>query len=235
MSNKKINHEFFREIEYSEKHWEIFNEKRNQAQKLLEIFQKQSYKSYVFGSIARGDVNENSDIDIIFPYNIPSFKIDFILNENNINNYKKEIVMATPNDAIKYYIYLNDFESITIPLTKLDTNSLEFYSFGGKINYNQLIKGERISGINKNLQLIIPTHNGHKETSIIDQESIAAKQVGVSLHVVNERIRVLSKRQKLGKTGVFLKRELSLDETPEQVLEKIINKNSIVRRKYKER
>ncbi|MBY9007646.1 MAG: nucleotidyltransferase domain-containing protein [Candidatus Lokiarchaeota archaeon] len=234
MSKENIRKDFYREIKYSDKQLDIFKEKRIQAIKLLEIFKDQSFKPYAYGSIARGDVNKNSDIDIIFPHIIPSYKIEFILNNNNIKNYTKEIIMATPNDTIKYYIYLNDFESITVPLTKLDRTSLEFYSFGGKVNYKQLINKERVPGINKNLKLIVPTQQGHKEISVFGQESIVAKKVGVSVQTVNERVRVLLRRQKYGKTGVFLKRELSLDETPEDVLEKIVRKNSIVRKKYKE-
>ncbi|MBY8983126.1 MAG: nucleotidyltransferase domain-containing protein [Candidatus Lokiarchaeota archaeon] len=235
MSKDRVKKEFYREIIYSDEQWKIFEEKRIQAIKLLEIFERQSFNPYVYGSVARGDVDESSDIDIIIPHKIPSFKIEFILNNNNINNYTKEIIMATPNDSIKYYIHLSELECITIPLTKLDRTSLEFYSFGGKVNYNQLKNMVRVPGIDKNLKLVIPTKKGHKELSIIDQESIAAKKVGVSIQTINERKRVLLRRKRYGKTGVFLKRELSLDETPEDILEKIARKNSIIRKKYIER
>ncbi len=235
MSKEKVQRDFYRKIVYTENQWKIFKKKRAHAINLLELFERQNLKSYVYGSIARGDVNENSDIDIILPYYIPFFEIEFILSKNKINNYTKELIMATPYDSIKLYIHLSELECITIPMTKLDQISLEFYKFGGKIGYRQLKDKIRVPGIDKNLKLILPTKNGHKEQSIIDQESIAAKKVGISIHTVNERKRVLLRRQKHGKTGVFFKRELSLYESPEDILEKIARKNSIIRKKYKSR
>jgi len=226
-----IQRDLYRKVKYSKKHWKLLEEKRKQAITLLKIFKKNNLFPFVYGSVARGDVNQNSDIDIIFFHKIPTYKIDFILNQNNYENYRRELIMATPGDSIKLYIYLNELTAITIPLTKLYKTSLEFYDFGGKINYEQLINNERVPGIDKRLVLITPLPKGHEEFSILNNESIAAKKVGVSIDTINERKRVLIRREEHGRTGVFLKRELSLEESPEAVLTKLARENSIIRKK----
>ena len=52
--------------------------KRVNAIRLLELFENEGFKPFVYGSIARGDVHESSDIDIIFTHTVPSFQIEFI-------------------------------------------------------------------------------------------------------------------------------------------------------------
>ncbi|MFO7797213.1 MAG: nucleotidyltransferase domain-containing protein [Promethearchaeati archaeon] len=226
-----IQRDLYNKVKYSKKHWKLLEEKRKQAKKLLKLFKKNNLFPFVYGSVARGDVDQYSDIDIIFLHKIPTYKIDFILNQNNYENYRRELIMATPGDSIKLYIYLNELTAITIPLTKLYKTSLEFYDFGGKINYEHLINNERVPGIDKRLVLINPLPKGHEELSILNNESIAAKKVGVSIDTINERKRVLLRREEHGRTGVFLKRELSLEESPEAVLTKLARENSIIRRK----
>jgi predicted nucleotidyltransferase len=139
--------------------------------------------------------------------------------------------MATPLDSIKLYIHLSEVESITLPLSKLGKNIVEFYNFGGKITLDDLRSGIRVPGIDKRLVLIKPTLNGHEESSIIGNESFAAKEVGISIDIVNERKRVLLKREKFGKTGVFLKRRLHLNESTEEVLKTLAKKKAVIRKK----
>jgi predicted nucleotidyltransferase len=143
--------------------------------------------------------------------------------------------MATPTDTLKLYIYLNELESITIPLSKFNKKSSEFYDFGGKINLNQIINSIRVPGINKRLVLIQPTSDGHEEYSIIGNENLAAKQLNIGINLINERKRVLLRREKFGKTGVFLKRSIGVRETTELVLKQLSNKNTIVRKKLLQR
>jgi predicted nucleotidyltransferase len=176
-------------------------------------------------------VHEFSDIDIVFIQQIPSFQIEFVLNKNGFENYFREIIMATPSDSIKLYIHLSELESITIPLSKMGKNVVEFYNFGGKINLNDLKSGIRVPGIDKRLVLIKPNLNGYEEISIIGNESFAAKEVGISIDIVNERKRILLKREKYGKTGVFLKRKLHLQESTEEVLKTLAKEKSIIRKK----
>jgi hypothetical protein len=231
MSREQILRNHYRKVRYSEEHKKLLKNKRDQAKKLLKFFIRENLTGYVYGSIARGDIHQNSDIDIIFLYRIPPYKIEFILNKNNIKKYNREIIAATPSDAVKLYIHISELISITIPLTKLSKNNLEFYDFGGKIDYKQLKKNARVPGIDKRLVLIRPTEEGHEEFSIINQESIAAKIVGVSIDTINERKNVLLRREKYGRTGVFLKRELALNETVEGALKKIAEENRIIRKK----
>ena len=139
--------------------------------------------------------------------------------------------MATPLDSIKLYIHLSELESITVPLTKFEKNVIEFYKFGGKITLNELKSENRVAGIDKRLVLIKPNQYGHEETSIIGNEALAAKQVGVSIKTVNERIKVLLRREKYGRTGVYLKRILQLNESTEEAIKQLAKKKTIVRKK----
>ena len=231
MKEKKILRDYNNIITYSEDKWALLKDKRINAIKLLEIFVKEGFNPFVYGSIARGDVHESSDIDITFVQKIPSFQVEYILHKNGYENYFREIIMATPLGSIKLYIYLSELESITVPLTKFEKNVIEFYNFGGKIALNGLQSGNRVPGIDKRLVLIKPNQDGHEESSVIGNEALAAKQVGVGINTVNERIRVLLRREKYGRTGVYLKRSLQLDESTEDVLKKLAKKKRIVRKK----
>ncbi|MFX0083149.1 MAG: nucleotidyltransferase domain-containing protein [Candidatus Hodarchaeota archaeon] len=212
----------------------MLKNKRANAKKLLELFVNEGLNPFVYGSIARGDVHESSDIDIVFIQKVSSFQIEYILNKNGYENYFREIIMATPLDSIKLYIHLSELESITIPLTKLQKNLLEFYNFGGKITLDELKSENRVAGIDKRLVLIKPNEHGHEETSIIGNETLAAKEVGVSIDTVNERKKVLLRREKHGRTGVFLKRILQLNESTEEVLKNLAKRKAIVRKKLLE-
>ncbi len=231
MNEGKILRDHHNIITYSEDKWALLKKKRVNAIKLLELFENEGFKPFIYGSIARGDVHEFSDIDIVFTQTIPSFQIEYILNKNGYENYFREIIMATPLDSIKLYIHLSEMESITIPLTKLDKNVFEFYNFGGKIALYELKSGIRVAGIDKRLVLIKPNQKGHEEISIIGNEALAAKEVGVDIDTVNERKRVLLKREKHGRTGVFLKRSLNFDESTEEVLKNLAKRKAIVRKK----
>ncbi|MFX1337658.1 MAG: nucleotidyltransferase domain-containing protein [Promethearchaeota archaeon] len=233
MSKEKILRDHFESIVYSKSDWTLLNSKRERAIQLLEMFE--GLTPYIYGSVARGNVHKNSDIDIIFIEPIQSFRIEFILNKNGFMHYFREIIMATPKDSIKLYIYLSELESITIPLTKLDKKALEFYDFGGKINLQELKLGIRVPGIDKRLVFIKPNPRGHEEASIINNEPIVAKELGISIETLMERKKVLLKREKYGRTGVYLKREIDINETTEEVLKKLSNKKAIIRKKLYQR
>ncbi|MFX1315621.1 MAG: nucleotidyltransferase domain-containing protein [Promethearchaeota archaeon] len=231
MKKENILRDHYNNVIYSEDHWTLLKRKRENAIRLLEIFVNEGLKPFLHGSIARGDVHNTSDIDIIFIEQIPIFQIEFILDKKGYKNYFREIIMATPLDAIKLYIHLSELETITIPLSKLDQKFLEFYDFGGKMNLNQLKSDNRIAGIDKRLVLIKPNLQGHEEMSIIGNEVIAAKKVRVSINTINERKNVLLRREKYGRTGVFLKKEIQMNETTEVALKKLANRKSIIRKK----
>jgi len=235
MKENKILRDHFNTVTYSENHLKLLHQKRERSKLLLEMFSKEGLNPFIYGSIARGDVHNDSDIDIVLIQSIAPYQIEIILDKNGFNNYFREIIMATPTDTLKLYIYLNELESITIPLSKFDKKSREFYDFGGKINLSQIKNSIRVPGIDKRLVLIQPTSDGHEEYSIIGNENLAAKQLNVSINLINERKKVLLKREKKGRTGVFLKRPIAIRETTELVLKKLSNKNSIVRKKLLQR
>jgi predicted nucleotidyltransferase len=158
-----------------------------------------------------------------------------VLEKNGITNYFKEIIIATPQDSIRLYIHVSELECITVPLTRLKKRNLQFYDFGGKIDLNQLKQDIRVPGIDKRLVLIKPTLMGHDEVSVIGNEHLAAKEVGINITTVNERKKVLLRREKHGRTGVFFKKQFDASESTEEVLKKIANKNSLVRKKLYKR
>ena len=233
MSKEKILRDHSESIIYSKSDWNLLKFKRDRAVYLLKMFE--GLNPHVYGSIARGNVHKNSDIDIIFTEPIQSFRIEFILNKNGFKHFFREIIMATPKDTLKLYIYLSELESITLPLTKLSKRSLEFYDFGGKISIEALSLGKRVPGIDKRLVLIRPNTRGHDEISIFDNEAMAAKELGISIDTILERKKVLLKREKYGKTGVFLKRALDINESTEEVLKKLANKKAFIRKKLYQR
>jgi len=235
MKENKILRDHFNTVTYSENHLKLLQHKRERSKLLLEMFTKEGLNPFIYGSIARGDIHNDSDIDIVLIQLIAPYQIEIILEKNGFNNYFREIIMATPADTLKLYIYLNELESITIPLSKFDKKSREFYDFGGKIKLNQVKNSIRVPGIDKRLVLIQPITDGHEEYSIIGNEHLAAKQLNVSIDLINERKKILLKREKVGKTGVFLKRPIAMRETTELVLKKLANEKSIVRKKLLQR
>jgi len=231
MKRTKILRDHFNTVVFSKNHLKLLQEKRERSKTLLGMFVKEGLNPFIYGSVARGDVHKDSDIDIVILQSIAPYQVEIILERNGCNNYFREIIMATPADTVKLYIYLNELESITIPLSKFDRKSKEFYDFGGKINLDQLYNNIRVPGIDKRLVLIQPNSDGYEESSIIGNEHLAAKQLNVSIDLINERKRVLLKREKFGKTGVFLKRQIEMNESTEDVIKKLAKRNSIARKK----
>ncbi|MFX0038962.1 MAG: nucleotidyltransferase domain-containing protein [Promethearchaeota archaeon] len=231
MKKETILRDHYEKVIYTKENWDLLKQKRKIATKLLDMFAKEGFNPFTHGSIARGDVHENSDIDIIFIHQIPPFQIELILNKNGFKNYFREILMATPSDSIKLYIHLSEMECITLPLSKLEKKAMEFYDFGGKIDINQMKLNLRVPGIDKRLVLIKPNSQGHEEISTIGNESNVAREVGISVDTLNEREKVLLRREKFGRTGVFLKRSIQINESTEDVLKKLAKKKSIIRKK----
>jgi predicted nucleotidyltransferase len=81
--------------------------------------------------------------------------------------------------------------------------------------------------------LIEPTEKGHSESSIIGKEQFAAKIIGISAETVLDRVRTLLKRDTVGRTGVFIKRQLADDETFELALKKLSELNPAIRRRMR--
>lgn len=216
-------------IVYDHSRWEALREKREIARPVMSALSDQG--PVIHGSLARGDVHPTSDIDIVIDRQVPSYAVELALRDFDFAT--REIVMATPWHLIKGHIYLQDDLSVTFPLIKPTPVEEQFYRFGGSIDLESMVAGGRVPGIDKRLMLIEPTEKGHVETGVVGMESRAAKLIGVGLATVKERIEVLTRRDSIGRTGVYLTRALSPDESFEDVLRKIASRDTNVKRRFR--
>ena len=222
------------EILYDKAHWELLKILRERAASVLYALEGAGFECFVYGSLARGDVSPGSDIDVIIPGVVQSFRVELALDVVGITGRK--LVQATPGAMVKAHIYLPNKAMVTFPLIQPTVRELDFYAFGGMIGAAGLedVITNRVPGVDKRLMLIEPTAEGHAETPLSDlSPGIAAKKIGVGQGIVEERIRVLQRRAKVGTTGVYLDRSLAQDEGFEAVLEEITASDSLVRRRVK--
>jgi len=219
-------------IIYTEKELEILQTKRDQAKRIMNILKKSGLNSILHGSLARGDVHEKSDIDIALLNPVPSYMVEIALEKLGEKIFERRIVQATPASTPKGYIILDPEELMVVsfPLSKLQTREQEFYKFGGLITLEDLEKDRRVPGVNKRLELIVPVDLGYKISSIIGRESEVASLLDISIETVMERIRVLSRRDEVGRTGVYINKILEPGESFEQKLKEIMERNPAVRR-----
>ena len=209
-------------VMYDASRWELLINMRNRA---IEIAENIPAEAYIYGSVARGDVTKNSDVDIVIMDSIPSYII-----ESYVQYSMRRIVQATPNSVIKAVYEVDEIISVTFPLTSMGWHETEFYTFGGKIPLNS---DERVRGVNKKLLMIEPTEDGHVEWSIVNREDEAAKILGICSEVVRERVRVLTRRDKIGRTGVYLNVPVPDGRTVEGYLKIIGDRDPAVRRRLK--
>jgi len=223
----------FREVAYDSAHWALLGELREKATRIMNALEGFRLRALVHGSIARGDVNKNSDVDVFIAEPQSSFLVETALDRARVPVNARLLIQATPNYAMKAYIEVDAGASVSFPLMHMRRVEREFYKFGGEVNLTQLKAGTRVAGVDKRLMLIEPTNKGHVESSIISREETAAKRLGVSAETVLDRVHALLKRDEVGRTGVFIKRELAPDETFEMVMKKLADENPAVRRRMK--
>ncbi len=221
------------EIVYDKKRWKLLKQLRLRTIQIMETLYNAHLRSIVHGSIVRGDVSETSDIDVFLPDHPSSFIIETALERSGFQAYQRTIIQATPLYALKGYIELDQQTSLSFPLVKLRPVEKDFYRFGGEASLSTLRDDKRVLGVDKRLMLIEPTTEGHIENAVVGQEEMVANLLGVSLNTVLDRVRALLRRDEVGRTGVFIEKELAPDETFEQAMKKLAYQNPAVRRRIK--
>ena len=231
MAGKPVKRLEHREIVYDAEHWTLLEKYRQKSMTIMEALEKAHLETIVHGSIARGDVTKKSDIDLFIQDQPSSFIVETALEKADILVNGRVIVQATPTYTMKAYLELDENASVSFPLAKMRKVEREFYRFGGEATLKDLRDLLRTCGVDKILMLIEPTKEGHRESSIIGREEEIAKLLGISVETVSDRVRTLTRRNEVGRTGVFVKRELSENETFEMVLKRLADQNPAVRRR----
>jgi len=221
------------EAVYSEKRWKLLKDLRVRAAEVMEALEKTLIYGVVHGSIARGDVSTKSDIDVFVPDPSSSFVIESALENAKLSINRRLVVQATPSYAMKGYIEIDEQRGVSFPLMKLRPIERDFYRFGGEATLQALKQNLRVLGVDKRLMLIEPTERGHVESTVVGREDSVASLLGVSVETVLDRVHALLRRDEVGRTGVFLERELSPSETFEMVLKKLADEKPEVRRRLR--
>ncbi len=221
------------EIVYSERRWRLLKGLREKATELMEELEASTIHCIVHGSIARGDVSAKSDVDVFVPDPPSSFLIESALDDVSLTVGRRILVQATPSYAAKGYLELDPQTAVSFPLMKLRNVERDFYRFSGEATLETLEKDRRVIGVDKRLMLIEPTPQGHVESTIVGREETVARLLGVSVETVLDRAHALLRRDRVGRTGVFIKRELGRDETFEMVLDQLADEKPEVRRRLK--
>jgi predicted nucleotidyltransferase len=224
-------------VSYDASRWRLLKSLRERTISIFGTLATWGNSASVHGSVARGDVDEKSDIDILIPTGVSTQLVEAQLASSGISPYSREITQATPRHSPKAHIYLDPERtaSITIPLSEFRRLELEFYKFGGTASLEDLMRGTRRLGCTKRLSLIQPTDDGHMESPIIGRESEVARLLGVSSDIVRERIRVLTRRDTIGRTGVFLRLVVPEGASFEELVKSEAESNPALRRTLRER
>jgi len=211
-------------VKYNEWRWNLLQTLRERAKEIMRAI---PVKSYVHGSVARGDVKRYSDIDIVILESVPSYVV-----ESYVDYEYRFIIQATPNSVIKAVYQVDPLLSISLPLVPMNEREMQFYDFGGK---TALSDDRRIMGINKRLLFIEPSPEGHWEWSIIGREYECAKLLKIDVETIRERTRVLTRRDKIGRTGVYLREMVPENKSVEEYLKILADRDPVIRRVVRER
>jgi len=221
------------EILYTPSHWSLLQRLRDEAIEMIRPLQRRHIQALAYGSIARGDIKPTSDIDIIIP-NPPAPTIIEALLETETTITHREIIQATPNYAAKAYIHTAEDRSYSLPLVPLRSHERDFYSFAGNVDHHQLTQDTRVPGVTKDLNLIIPTPQGHTETPVTNNEGTTAKTLGIGVTAVLDRVRTLRRREKIGRTGVYIQRTIHPHEGFGDVYQQLSRRRPPLRRRQRE-
>jgi predicted nucleotidyltransferase len=213
-------------IEYDRSRWELLASLRSRALGTMDALESVSLKPLAYGSIARGDVSRSSDIDVVIPYPVSSYKIEAVLP----TPIRRELAQATPSMILKGHIYIQGDVCVSFPIFKMRQREFEFYKWGGQVDSEQIRSGARVPGVDKRLLLIEPTPTGHRESGVVGYESEVAKKLSVSLGIAQERVRVLTRRDAIGRTGIYRTQVLAEAEGFEEIAKTLMDTDPALRR-----
>ena len=221
------------EVKYDEDRWRLLEKIRSEAYRMIRPLMAHNIQALAYGSVARGDVSEGSDIDIFIPRPPSPILIEAIIERSGIISKEREIVQATPSYAAKGYIYVGERRSYSFSMVDPRPVELEFYGFAGSVDASQVEKGIRVPGVDKRLMLIEPTESGHIESPVTGREGKIAGILGINVAVVLDRVRTLTRREEIGRTGVFLNRKLAPDEGFGEVFQELARQRPALRRRLR--
>lgn len=224
-------------VVYPEARWRLLRAIRDRTSSILRLLGPVGNNALVHGSVARGDVDVKSDIDILIPSVTGTQLVEAQLAASGTTIYSREITQATPSHSPKAHIFLEPDQtaSVTVPLIEFRRLELEFYMFGGTVNLQDILEEVRRPGCTKHLTLIQPTDQGHIESPVVDRESEVARLLGISSGIVRERVRVLTRRDAVGRTGVFLRLNVPEGRSFEEVVKTEAYSNPALRRTLRRR
>jgi predicted nucleotidyltransferase len=222
-------------VEYTEGRWRLLRMLRDEALEMMAPLHEAHIDAVVYGSIARGDVRDGSDIDIWITSPPSPTIVQAVLERRGTRIRRREIIQATPSYAAKAYLYTDSDRSYSLPLVEMRASEAEFYGFAGSLSYPRLRTGARVPGVDKRLMLIEPTETGHKESTVQGREGLVAGLLGVDVKIVQERVRTLERRGKVGRTGVYIKRVLADDEDFGAVFEDLVMSKPALRRRIRQK
>jgi len=219
-----------RDVKYNESRRAILREKRSIAKRVLSALAHRSLNAGTFGSLARGDVRKDSDVDIALLDAVSSLDIEIALETLVVTS--RRVQQATPQSVPRGVMELENDVTVYFPLAAPGRREREFYIFAGYIELP--LDDRRVPGVDKRLMLIQPTPQGHTETPLSDlSPGRVARILGVNQDIVEERLRVLQRRARVGRTGIYLNAELPPGETFESFLQDLVDRDPAVRRRVR--
>jgi len=204
-----------RAVRYTEDRWATLTSLRARAAAVQRALPG---RSMVYGSVARGDVRVGSDVDVVLVDGAPSFVVELALG-SRFHIRERRITLASPSSVPKAHIVLDEGSTVTWPLLAPTPREEAFHAFGGWIDATTARPRERVPGVTKRLLLVEPVPEGHVETSVVGSEAAVARLLDVPIDIVLERVRVLGRRDRVGRTGVFRSLPVPDGESFEQALE----------------
>lgn len=231
MREKVERHVDGREVVYDEARWELLESLRTRASALQRAIPT---RSMVYGSLARGDVHPASDIDVVVVDPLDSFQVELGV-ADAFHITERRLTIASPGSVPKANIHLVDGATVSWPLLPPSEREEAFYAFGGWMDVASSGPRERAPGVSKRLLLIEPGDRGHVESSVVGAEVEVARRLDVPMEIVIERVRVLRRRDRIGRTGVFRSVALEEGQSFEQLLDRMADTTPAVRRQLRRR